>query len=556
MSKPGPLSPDGVVVDETAPTAPPSAKGTGHHLGRHFRLVTLATGTSRIAGYLRDTLNAKLFGAGLVSDSYFMAVRIPSLLRDLFAEGALSNAFVPALSARLEKGREAEAWELMSQVFTLLCLVTGALTALGIFFAPQVVWVIAQGFVGNQDKFQLTVSLTRILFPVLSCVSLAALWMGALNSLHRFTAPAFAPVFMNLAQIVMGVLLIKVWPAATPAEEIRNVHLWAISMTLGMLLQWLSQVPDGLKAGIHLRWSWPPNHPGLQEMWKLLAPAVVSQSVLQVNLLVNQFFASFLATGYVTYLYYGNRLFQLPYGVLGISIATITFPLLARQSSGGQMVEFSKTLNKALATSFFLMVPCTVGIWIVAQPACRLAFEYGKFSPEATTLSAEATALYALGLVGYTGAKILQPAYYACRDARFPLRASLAAMAANAGLNLSAFLFIQDTHWRFWGLALASVLGACVNFGLLLWGIPRLKVRLDTGFQTSEGTKVLLATFFMGTAAWGTLHWIQDLPVPGHRFLDFLLPVSVGGIVYFALAKALRLTGLNWVLGRREERKP
>src|SRR5579871_3795269 len=394
MSKPGPVSTAGTVADEATPTIPP-AKGKGHSLGRHFRLVTLATGTSRIAGYLRDTLNAKLFGAGLVSDSYFMAVRIPSLLRDLFAEGALSNAFVPALSARLEKGQEMEAWELMSQVFTLLCLVTGGLTLLGILFAPQVVWVIAQGFVGHPDKFQLTVSLTRILFPVLSCVSLAALWMGALNSLHRFTAPAFAPVFMNLAQIVMGILLVKVWPSTTPEEEIRNVHLWAVSMTLGMLLQWLSQVPDGLKAGIRLRWSWPPNHPGLGEMWKLLAPAIVSQSVLQVNLLVNQFFASFLATGYVTYLYYGNRLFQLPYGVLGISIATITFPLLARQSSGGQMSEFSKTLDKALATSFFLMAPCTVGIWIVAQPACRLAFQYGKFSPEATSLSAEATALYA-----------------------------------------------------------------------------------------------------------------------------------------------------------------
>jgi putative peptidoglycan lipid II flippase len=553
MTKPGSIAPAGVIVDETAPTAPPSAKGTGHSLGRHFRLVTLATSTSRIAGYLRDTLNAKLFGAGLVSDSYFMAVRIPSLLRDLFAEGALSNAFVPALSARLERGRDKEAWELMSQVFTLLCLVTGAITALGILFAPQVVWVIAQGFVGHPDKFQLTVSLTRILFPVLSCVSLAALWMGALNSLHRFTAPAFAPVYMNLAQIVMGVLLIKVWPADTPAEEIRNVHLWAVSMTLGMLLQWLSQVPDGLKAGIRLRWSWPPDHPGLKEMWKLLAPAVVSQSVLQVNLLVNQFFASFLATGYVTYLYYGNRLFQLPYGVLGISIATITFPLLARQSSGGQMAEFSKTLNKALAASFFLMVPCTVGIWIVAQPACRLAFEYGKFGPEATALSAEATALYALGLVAYTGAKILQPAYYACRNARFPLKASLTAMAANAGLNLSAFLFVQDTHWRFWGLAMASVLGACVNFGLLLWGIPRLEVRLDTGYQTKEGLKVISASFLMGVSSWGTLHFIQALPVPGHRFLDFLLPVGVGGAAYFAIAKLLRMDGLGWILGHRKK---
>jgi putative peptidoglycan lipid II flippase len=531
-------------------------KRRAHHPGRHFRLVTLATGTSRIAGYLRDTLNAKLFGAGLVSDSYFMAVRIPSLLRDLFAEGALSNAFVPALSARLEKDREKQAWELMSQVFTLLCLITGALTALGMIFAPQVVWVIAQGFVGETDKFQLTVSLTRILFPVLTCVSLAALWMGALNSLHRFTAPAFAPVYMNLTQIAMGVALLKVWPASTPEEEIRNVQLWALSMTLGMLLQWLSQVPEGLKAGIHIRWAWPPNHPGLKEMWKLLAPAIVSQSVLQVNLLVNQFFASFLATGYVTYLYYGNRLFQLPYGVLGISIATITFPLLARQSSGGQLNDFARTLDKALAASLFLMVPCTVGIWIVAEPACRLAFEYGKFTPEATRLSAEATALYALGLVGYTGAKILQPAFYARRNARFPLMASLVAMASNLGLNGAAFLWIQDNRWRFWGLALASVLGACVNFGLLLWGVPKLKIRLDGEYQLREGAKVIIATLVMATVSWSALHLVVSLAVPGHRFLDFLLPVTVGGSVYLLLAKLLRMDGLTWILGHRKGKEP
>ncbi len=527
-----------------------------HHPGRHFRLVTLATGTSRIAGYLRDTLNAKLFGAGLVSDSYFMAVRIPSLLRDLFAEGALSNAFVPSLSARLEKGREKEAWALMSQVFTLLCLITGALTALGIFFAPQVVWVIAQGFVGDVDKFQLTISLTRILFPVLTCVSLAALWMGALNSLHRFTAPAFAPVYMNLTQIVMGVALLKIWPASTPEEEIRNVHLWAISMTLGMLLQWLSQVPEGLKAGIHLKWSWVLDHPGLKEMWKLLAPAIVSQSVLQVNLLVNQFFASFLTTGYVTYLYYGNRLFQLPYGVLGISISTITFPLLARQSSGGKLKEFSQTLDKALAASLFMMVPCTVGIWIVAEPACRLAFEYGKFTSEATHLSAEATALYALGLVGYTGAKILQPAFYARREARFPLMASLVAMSVNLGLNWAAFLFVQDTHWRFWGLALASVLGAFVNFGILLLGISKLSIRLDSGYQLVEGSKVVVATLVMGTASWATLHFVQTSDLPWHRLLDFLLPVIVGGAVYFILAKLIRIEGLTWIMGHRKKEDP
>jgi putative peptidoglycan lipid II flippase len=539
-----------VSITVPSPTSEPSQKEEKTRLGGHFRLVTTATSVSRIAGYLRDTLNANLFGAGLVSDAYFMAVRIPSLLRDLFAEGALSNAFVPSLTARLEKEDHRDAWELMSQVFSLLLLVTGGLTALGILFAPQVVGVIAHGFMKDADKFQLTIQLTRILFPVLMFVSFAALWMGALNSMHRFTTPAFAPVFMNLTQIAMGVMLLKFWKSDNPQEEIRNIHLWACSMTLGMFFQWVSQLPEAWKSGIKVGWSWPPRHPGVMEMMKLMGPAVVSSSVVQVNLLVNQFFASFLPTGYVSYLYYGNRLFQLPFGILGVSIATVTFPLLARQSNTGKMEEFSQTLSRALSAGLFLMVPCTVGIWIVAKPACRLAFEYGRFTPQATQMAAEATALYALGLVGYTGVKILLPAYYARRNARKPLATSLVAIAANAGLNLLAFLYVNDPHVRFWGLALASVLGSLINMSLLLWGIEKIDVLLDWKFLRIQAGKILLASTLMGLTSWGTLQGLQELHLPGSRLSDFLVPVILGGLVYLGMAKALTLHGLEWILGR------
>ena len=525
----------------------------GDHLGGHFRLVTFATSVSRVTGYARDTLNAALFGAGWVSDAYFMAIRIPSLLRDLFAEGALSNAFVPALTARLGKKDRRGAWEMTSQVFTLLLLVTGGLSALGMLFAPQVVYVIAHGFASDAEKFRLTIELTRILFPVLMFVSLAALWMGTLNSLHRFTAPAFAPVFMNLTQIAAGTALLFFWRSSNPQEEIRNVRLWALSMTLGMLLQWLTQVPAAKKEGAKIRWSWPPSHPGVQEVLRLMGPSVVSQSVLQVNLLVNQFFASFLATGYVTYLYYGNRLMQLPFGILGVSIATVTFPLLSRQAHSGKTAHFSETLSRALAAGLFLMVPCTVGIWIVAKPACRLAFEYGRFSPEATQAAAEATALYALGLVAYTGVKILLPAYYARKNVRRPLVASLAAMGANAGLNLAAFLFVTDSHARFWGLALASGLGALVNLCWLMTGLSGIGVGLRWGFLSRETGKTLLATLAMGAAAWGTLWGVQTLQLPGARLFDLVLPVVVGGGVYFYLSKALGLAGLDWILSGRKE---
>lgn len=545
------------MVKQPRTTKAPSKGARSSSLGGHFRLVTLATSTSRVAGYIRDNISATLFGAGLVSDAYFMAIRIPSLLRDLFAEGALSNAFIPTFTASLEKGGRKGSWELMSQVFSLLLVVTGALSLIGILFASPIVNVIAHGFTSEPAKFELTVELTRILFPVLIFVSFAALWMGALNSLHRFAAPAFAPVFMNITQIAMGIFLLTSGRTGTPAEEVRDVRLWTIAMVLGMFFQWLVQVPSGKRAGMKVGWSWPPKHPGVQRILVLMGPAVVSQSVLQVNLLVNQFFASFLAAGAVTYLYYGNRLMQLPFGILGVSIATVTFPLLSRHATLGNLRYFSEALTRALSTGFFLMLPCTLGIWIVAEPACRLAFEYGRFAPEATKAAAEATALYALGLVAYTGVKILLPAYYARGAAGKPLRASLAAMMVNAGLNGAAFLWVEDPHHRFWGLALSSGLGAIVNMVWLMGGLKGIGVRLQWGSLSREGAKTLAAALGMGFAAWGTLKMLQGFSTPGRRLLDFALPVAVGALVYFTLARFMGSEGLQWVSqrGGKNEKK-
>jgi putative peptidoglycan lipid II flippase len=520
-------------------------------MGGHFRLVTLATSISRISGYLRDTLNATLFGAGWISDAYFMAIRIPSLFRDLFAEGALSNAFVPSLTTRLKGKNRTEAWALMSQVFSLLLLVVGVLTALGILFAPQIVDIIAHGFKNDPNKFHLTIVLTRILFPFLLFVSLAALWMGTLNSLYRFTIPAFAPVFMNLTQIIIGVLILLFWKGDSPEIELRNIRLWAVSMTMGFLLQWLVQVPAAWKEGVKLRWSWPPSHPGVREMLRLMGPAVISQAVLQFNLLVNQFFASFLAAGYVTYLYYGNRLFQLPFGIFGVSIATVIFPLLSRQSDSGKEKSFSHTLSRALSVGLFLMIPCTVGIWIVAEPACRLAFQYGRFSPEATLATAQATALYALGLIGYTGVKILLPAFYAKGNARKPLAASAAAMGCNLGLNISAFFFFSDSHHRFWALALASGLGATVNLALLLKDLPGMRISLNWRLIGRETGKALFASLLMGSVAWILLAFIRNFQVPGGRFSEFLIPVLAGIFIYLWLAKIMKSEGLAWILEKK-----
>jgi putative peptidoglycan lipid II flippase len=535
-------------------SSPGRSKNSGEsstRMGGHFRLVTFATSVSRVSGYFRDTLNATLFGAGWISDAYFMAIRIPSLFRDLFAEGALSNAFVPALTERLKKNNRKEAWALMSQVFSLLLIAVGVLTSLGILFAPLIVDIIAHGFKSDPNKFQLTVELTRILFPFLLFVSFAALWMGTLNSLYRFTIPAFAPVFMNLTQIIVGVLILLFWKGESPEAELRNIRLWAISMTLGFLLQWLVQVPAAWKEGVKLRWAWPPNHPGVREMLRLMGPAVISQAVLQFNLLVNQFFASFLAAGYVTYLYYGNRLFQLPFGILGVSIATVVFPLLSRQSGEGKEIQFSETLSRALSVALFLMIPCTLGIWIVAEPACRLAFQYGRFSPEATLATAQATALYALGLIGYTGVKILLPAFYAKGNTRKPVTASIVAMATNLGLNLAVFMFFNDSRHRFWGLALASGLGATVNLALLLNGLAEIRVLLQWRLIGREAGKAISASLLMGAVAWILLTAVRNYQIPGGRLTEFIIPVLAGIFVYLWLTKIMKSDGLTWILEKK-----
>jgi putative peptidoglycan lipid II flippase len=291
-------------------------------------------------------------------------------------------------------------------------------------------------------------------------------------------------------------------------------------------------------------------------MLRLMGPSVVSQSVLQVNLLVNQFFASFLAAGYVTYLYYGNRLMQLPFGVLGVSIATVSFPLLAKLAAKGERARFSNALNRALAAGLFLMVPCTVGIWIVAEPACRLAFEYGKFTPEATKAAAQATALYALGLVAYTGVKVLLPAYYAKGRTRDPLWGSLLAMGVNMGLNLGAFLFIEDTHMRFWGLALASGLGAFVNLGWLLAGARKVGIELDGALLGKETGRILAASAVMGLGAWAALKAVGALGLPWERLWDFFVPVLVGAWLYFWTTGLLGCEGRKWVMGNWSARRP
>ena len=532
------------------------AKGrTAHRVAGHFRIVSMATSISRVTGFGRDLLNSWIFGAGMVSDSYFAALRIPNLLRDLFAEGAFSPAFVPVLSKTIEKGKPGEAWKLVSQVFTTLLLAVGFTVGLGLLAAPLLVRLVAPGFTGDPSKYQLTVLLTRLLFPVLLFVSMAALWMGTLNSYNRFAVPAFAPVAMNFTLILAG-LYLYYWPSWKDSQdETGKIYVWTLATTVGFAFQWLIQVPDTRGLGGRFRLVWPPSHPGIREILVLLAPAVISLSVTQVDFLLNQIFASFLENGSITCLNYGNRLMQLPYGIFGVSIATVVLPLMSRQWAEGDQVGFGQTLGQSLEAAAFIMVPATVGLCIVSLPVCRLAFQHGHFGEEATRRVSEATCLYVLGLFAHAGIKITAQAFYPLRKPKWPFWAAVVNMVSTAALNLAALLCLSDPHLKFLALPLATTVGVFSTFLFLGCGLLRYGVKLDFPAMGREGVRILLATLGMAAVTKASLSGIESWNPPGARVWQVFLPIGAGAAAYFFAARALGCQSYEWINAQRSRKK-
>ncbi|MBN1595614.1 murein biosynthesis integral membrane protein MurJ, partial [candidate division FCPU426 bacterium] len=395
-----------------------------HQVAKTAGFISGFTMLSRIFGYIRDGLGGAILGAGLANDAFLAAFRIPNLLRDLFAEGALSSAFIPTFTETTVKEGDARAWQLASIVINAVVLVMLALILLGEWGAPAVVRAIVPGFTAIPEKWALTTHLTRILLPFLGFISLAAVLMGILNSRERFNFPAFAPVMMNIAMISCGVFICPLF-GDKPQQQVIG---WAWGALAGGLLQMAIQLPAVYKLGF--RWQ-PLLHwrdPGLRRIVTLMLPAVVGLSVTQVNLFVNTLIASFLPEGSVTYLYYGNRLMQLPLGVFGVAIATALLPVTSRHLAQGEQDKFIATLSFGLRLLFIITVPAAVGIIVLSEPINRLLFEYGRFTPEAVKAVAVASVYYTFGLVAFAGVKVVVPTFYALHDAKTPVLAAVAAV--------------------------------------------------------------------------------------------------------------------------------
>jgi putative peptidoglycan lipid II flippase len=507
------------------------AGAEGRRIARAAGLVSAMTLVSRVLGLVREVVFAALLGAGYHSDAFRIGFRIPNLLRDLFAEGALSAAFVPTY-ARVQKegGREA-AFALANRAMTLLSLLLGALVLLGVLFAWPLVGALAPGFDDQPGKAELTVLLTRIMMPFLPLVSLAAIAMGMLNAEERFAIPALSPALFNVVAILWAVVL---WGLGLPPEQVAIG--WAAGTLAGGFAQFAVQAPSLRRLGWRFRPEWAPLDPALLRMARLMAPATIGLAAVQVNLFVNSRYAS-AEPGAVSWLDYAFRLLYLPIGLFGVALGTIATAGLARQAAAGDVEGMRRTLRHSLSMLAFLTVPATVGLMVLGVPVVRLLYERGRFTAADTEATATALVLYALGLVGYTGVKVVAPSFYALGRPRLPLLASVSAVATN-------LLVIWALHGRFGyrAIALGTALGSLVNATLLVGAFEKRVGGLFGHGLARAIARMGMAAAVMGLAAWGAALGLERLVGTRGLFAQAvtgLVPVVLGVGLYGALARVL-----------------
>ena len=491
------------------------------NLLRTLATVSSLTMVSRVLGYVRDFLIARLFGAGLMTDAFFVAFKIPNLLRRLFAEGAFSQAFVPILAEYKNRTGPEDTKALIDAISTVLFLVLVLAAALGIAAAPLIVYATAPGFASEPEKFATTVQLLRITFPYIVFISLVALSAGILNTWNRFSVPAITPTLLNVAFIV-GAL----W-FADDFDPPVMVLAWAVFV--GGLLQLAYQVPFLARMGLLPRWRFDLSHPGLRRVLLLMLPAAFGVSVSQVSLLLNQIFASFLPTGSVSWLYYADRLMELPAGVLGVAVGTILLPSLSKYHASANTTEYSRLLDWGLRITVMLAVPAAVALAVLALPLVTMLFQYGRFGAEDAWMTRQALVAYSVGLVGMILVKILAPGFYARQNVVTPVKIGILTLVATQLMNL-----VLVGPLRHAGLALAIGLGACLNAFLLYVNLRKQGAYLPLPGWPVFVLKVLASVALMAVVLFTTMGepawWLQ---APGHlKVLAVLGLVTLGGGVY------------------------
>jgi putative peptidoglycan lipid II flippase len=482
-------------------------------------------------------------------DAFTAAFRIPNLLRDLFAEGALSTAFVTVFSKTIAVSGNESAWRLANKVATMAIVVLSVICVLGIVYSPQLVATLAPGF--EPHKAALTVTLTRIMFPFILLVSLAALLMGMLNAKNVFGLPAMASSFFNIGSICGGVLL-GYW--LDPHFGARALIGLAVGTLFGGFLQLAVQVPPAQRVGYHFRPDFSWRDPGVNAILALMGPSVIAAATTQVNVLINSMFASTLGDGPIWWLQIAFRLMQLPLGLFGVALGTVSLPLLSRLVASGQMDGFRNELSRGMRLAFLLTVPSTIGLMMLAGPIISVLFQHGRFTATDTVQAAGALQFYAIGLAGYAALKILVNAFYALDRRKTPMIVSFIAVVLNLAFN---WLFTFRLGWGHRGLAFSTGLVATCNF-LVLYGLMRRNLgRLESRRMLSMLGKVLVASAALAVVCWGAGHWLLG-QWPTQAFLTkltwLLLTVVVGATVYLSCGMALRIEELQDVIAALRRR--
>jgi putative peptidoglycan lipid II flippase len=493
--------------------------------------VSSMTLVSRVFGFVRDAVIARTFGAGLYTDAFFVAFKLPNLLRRIFGEGAFSQAFVPILAEYKARRGEAETRLFVDHVATTLALVLFVVTVLGILAAPLIVYLSAPGFANVPAKFDLTILLLRVTFPYILFISLASLASALLNTWSRFAIPAFTPTLLNVAFIVFALWLA---PYFDP-----SVLALAAAVFVGGLLQLGFQLPHLAKLGLLPRPRLNLRDAGVWRVMKQMGPALFGVSIGQISLLINGIFASFLVTGSVSWLYYADRLMEFPTGVLGVALGTILLPSLSRSFAEKTGEEYSKLLDWGLRLTLLLALPSALGLAILAVPLIATLFHHGAFDAQDVTMTSRALIAYSVGLVGLILVKVLAPGFYARQNIKTPVKIGVLTLAATQLMNL-AFIY----PFRHAGLALAIGLGACINAGLLY-----RKLRAHRIYQPQPGWRRFAAQVGCALAAMGVVLWFAAGPTAAWltgsgwlRAAKLVGVVAVGVATYFAV---LALAGMR-----------
>jgi putative peptidoglycan lipid II flippase len=492
-------------------------------LAKHAGKTAFGTICSRVLGYLRDMLVANLFGVGMFADAFYAAFRIPNLFRRMFGEGSFSAAFIPVFSQYLHTKDKDETQKFLNAIFTVLFLILLILSALGICFSPILTKVIVWGFSDNPEKMQITIELTRLMFPFILFICLAAFLLAILNTLNSFFIPALAPASLSVSEIFY---ILSIAPLMSPESQIKGL---ALSVILGGALHFFIQYPKLKNLGWHLKFKIDLSHPGIKKVTLLMLPSLLGLSVDQINAFVDNICASFLGNGPVSALYYSNRLMQMPLAVFGLAFATASLPMMSKAYAKRDIITLKNSLNYSIRFTVFALMPAAVGLMVIGLPIVKLLFEHGKFNALGSIMTNKALFFYSLGLPGYAVSKIFANAFYSFEDTKTPVKTAVLAMILHTFLCIVLMKPMGVS-----GLALSTAASSYFNLIVLASYLKKRIGTIEVKRIIVSILKSFIASIFTGIVAW------HACKVSTSLFLSVLFATFSGCIAFVTVSYILK----------------